>query len=70
MTNIENIDKCIKKKDITRLLNFLSFNNSIRGKVESLKALKTNPTYACYFCDGHNYDCKNYVAKQTGGELK
>lgn len=70
MRNIERFARCTKKKDITKLLNFISFNRSVSNKVGTLKLLKANPTYACYFCDGHNYDCKNYVVEQTGGELK
>ena len=70
MKNIDDFARCIEKKDITKLLNFISINRVVNSKVETLKSLKANPAYACYFCDGHNYNCKNYVVKQTGGELK
>ena len=55
-------DKCKNKKEISRLIhyNLFSHHKRIEGKIEFLKHLRENPVYACYFCDGYNYNCGEY----------
>ncbi len=54
-------DKCIYEKEIGRLLNIINVEST-----GIINHLKNNPVYACYFCDGFNYNCVDYeVSRHT-----
>ena len=58
---MRDLESCVNKKELGWVLEKLHFHNSARGKVEMLKHLQDNPEYKCYFCNGLNKDCEEYL---------
>ena len=61
--NLENLETCVYVRDAHKLLNIVSYGEEVKKKGELLQHLRDNPVYACYFCDGLNYNCESYSTK-------
>ena len=57
---MKDLETCVDKKEMGELL--ISFTDTVNGKAHILEHLRTNPLYRCYFCDGLNEDCNEFVS--------
>ena len=61
---MKDLEKCVYKKEVSHLLNYISVSRNINSKVEILKHMRESPMYQCYFCDGYNYNCESYETEK------